>query len=1390
MLIDSYAHNVKFYFSKGNAAFIDPPEVTDELDVACISSNQFTFNDFNGDGNADILYSRSIYEQKVLLLVHSYDTTELITSITNGLGKRNKITYSPLTTSDQGIYQKYFTTYSTTNAMVSDFQGSLSIVNNTDDDNGYGSYLSKVYSYEGAHIQRLNKEFLGFSKITTSDIATNTKITNSYNYIVTLDGNPNTTSFYYPHLEKSETFFNDQKIGQVDNSFKTCQFFPQAPLYSPQTKVIFPYLVLSNSQSWEAPNCTFIKTNRKTIEYSAEDLAYGNPTKVTTLNDSQQIDISESDDQFTFKEEANITYFPFDETNWIIGAVDSTTTVTSIKDHGSQTKRRTFTYYPFNDFRFPLIKDDITEPRDPLSLITEFDYYPDGNIKSKTLSAPNADPPIVNRKTIYDYDPIYQSRFITKITDPLDHFCTTTYNPVTGDPTLKKDVNNLISKHSRNVFGTYVQSEAPDGVKNLTVSRWFTPDLSEAPPRTSFYTWEQTSGSGEIYSYFDRLGRILRKVTKGFGNNSIFVDQEYDAYGRPTRTSDPYFPGDSPLFTEKNYTSTLPRVDYLTLPDQTHLYYEYDGLSTTTTNESGQATTQKKNAIGLIDESMDANSQTLKFEYAYNGNELITTSKIVGFEATQTVIYIDKFGNRVKIIDPSSGTIDESYNAFGELISRKDQKLTEQTKTRYTYDNVGRMVTRNEGGNLTTWVFDTKPFGIGEIDSVTNNNNSVAYFYDNLGRVNQKTESISGENTVFSYKYNYDSYSRLRDLTYPSGIIIQNQYNGNGYLSKIMEIDKTPELLWKTLLLNAKDQLMEVSVGNIITTNYDYYPGTGNLNFIHSVANGNILQDLEYEWDNIGNLHSRKKWIDRSQSYFLEEVFGYDILNRLETVDQNNQGTTSFVYDYLGNLTQKPPLTNMIYGSQQNPSPFAITSANFTDNEIPSNTQDITYTVFDKITTITEGTSNLALTYGTDHERIKQVITKDGVVNSNKLYIGGLCEKITDDQGTRFINFINGPKGLFAIITKHSDGLVERNFILNDNLGSINCITDNTGQLLEELSFDPWGKRRNPSDWTYNNLPLTYLFDRGFTGHEHIDLFGLINMNGRAYDPMVGKFLSTDDFVQVPDFTQNFNRYSYCLNNPTTYIDPDGEIFWVVVGVAVIYAAINVAQNWKVISHAKGWNAVGAFAGFAIAGAANGVLTAVGSAWGGPVIGAGLQNGLNSLLWGDNLGAAVGNTVKGAITSSIGYGVGSGMGSLVNTGFNSIGISNKYVTTISEKIINGASSSIVANTLSNYWVSGKNWDQSLREACDWKVLALEVGANSLMGYAKVKSKSNHIKVNEVTPNNPMKNGFNLGRTRESLPLYGPLQPNLLPLPSSPHLFLPLPSTPRLMLPAHIIPNYN
>jgi len=150
-------------------------------------------------------------------------------------------------------------------------------------------------------------------------------------------------------------------------------------------------------------------------------------------------------------------------------------------------------------------------------------------------------------------------------------------------------------------------------------------------------------------------------------------------------------------------------------------------------------------------------------------------------------------------------------------------------------------------------------------------------------------------------------------------------------------------------------------------------------------------------------------------------------------------------------------------------------------------------------------------------------------------------------------------------------------------------------------------------------------------------------MNGRLYDPVVGRFLSPDNYVQMPDFSQNFNRYSYCLNNPLMYTDPSGEIIWLVP--ALIGGVINVAANWKSIDNF--WQGLGYFG----AGAVQGGLAVLGPV--GWLAGGAIAGGVNAGLQGGNVlqGMTVGG-FSGLIGGSLGSWAGQHLGGVVINGFN------------------------------------------------------------------------------------------------------------------------------------------
>ena len=138
---------------------------------------------------------------------------------------------------------------------------------------------------------------------------------------------------------------------------------------------------------------------------------------------------------------------------------------------------------------------------------------------------------------------------------------------------------------------------------------------------------------------------------------------------------------------------------------------------------------------------------------------------------------------------------------------------------------------------------------------------------------------------------------------------------------------------------------------------------------------------------------------------------------------------------------------------------------------------------------------------------------------------------------------------------------------------------------------------------------------------------GIIHMNGRIYDPTLGRFLQADPFVQAPGNSQSYNRYSYVLNNPLSYTDPSGYLF---------------KKLWKGIKKAAGF----------IAAAVVGVYCQTCSIW---VLGA-VQGAIDATVNGGNIlqGALLGAFTAGVPGSEWYKGLSSIGKDLVSIGLSSL----------------------------------------------------------------------------------------------------------------------------------------
>ena len=277
-----------------------------------------------------------------------------------------------------------------------------------------------------------------------------------------------------------------------------------------------------------------------------------------------------------------------------------------------------------------------------------------------------------------------------------------------------------------------------------------------------------------------------------------------------------------------------------------------------------------------------------------------------------------------------------------------------------------------------------------------------------------------------------------------------------------------------------------------------------------------------------------------------QESFGYDNLYRLVSVKSGAAETMKISYAPNGNILFKTGMGNFSY--DKNVRPHAVTEVENADGKIAGDALTTSFNDFGKIQLIEDAGKSLRMdfSYGPDQERWYSELSKNGTDVRTTVYAGEY-EKITENGITREFYYLDG-----NTIAIRENGTVKIYLAFTDNLGSILCVMDENGTKVFDASYDAWGRQTV----TLNTIGL----HRGYTGHEMLSEFDIINMNGRLYDPVLGRFFSPDNYVQAPKSSQSFNRYSYCMNNPLKYVDPSGNLFGIDDAI-IAFAAFNMASG-------------------------------------------------------------------------------------------------------------------------------------------------------------------------------------------------------------------------------------
>lgn len=561
--------------------------------------------------------------------------------------------------------------------------------------------------------------------------------------------------------------------------------------------------------------------------------------------------------------------------------------------------------------------------------------------------------------------------------------------------------------------------------------------------------------------------------------------------------------------------------------------------------------------------------------------------------------------------DPNAGIISYVYDGWGNLKKQTDARgETEE----YDYDGNGRLLKYKRGTNeVFTYTYDSKYKG--QVSSIVYGGVKTEYIYGDYGLLGSKTETI--DNKSFKFSYGYNKKGQLETMTYPNSKSIKYEYI-NGDLNKIVW-QPTTTTVWQKSNENAKGQLLSVNFGNSVQSSYAYNT-IGVPTSIRALKGSTVLLNIGYlNNDARGNIKNRKDMIKS-----LDENFTYDNMNRLiDGVEYHANGNISYKWDA------------GTYEYDEN-HPHAVKSVSPSKSVGLANSNlSVKYNSVRLPVEIEESNKYYTIVYNGENNRIKSQYKENNATVFTKYYCGPY-EEIQKGSTIRKNYYIYAGGEIASVYTEGASD-VGMYYFHNDHLGSPWLITNASGNEVQRLNFNAWGRRRDALNWdNYANLP-EMKFDRGFTGHEHLEMFGLINMNARLYDPVLGRFLSPDPIVQVPDFTQSFNGYAYAMNNPLSYKDPNGESLILVAAIIGGWIGMGSAM---VASDKSGWGLAGDMFKGLFVGAASGAAGAwAGGAIAGSITAGGFINGSLSGLAGGFSGGFVGCSGN-AWLSGAGFGAG------------------------------------------------------------------------------------------------------------------------------------------------------
>jgi len=1217
------------------------------------------FVDFDGDGVADFVWKRwspGGVVEKGLYRNKANPLADRLSKVTNGLGGAANLTYKTLL--DSTVY-----TQGTGGPAGSvNLNGPMYVVSTVTHDDGVGGQYPVNYQYAGLRSERLRGS-LGFEKMTVTDGRTAIRSETTFSQAYPTIGMP----------VASQTISGSTVLKDTSVTYGVKLF------NSDKTRFVFAQI---STETTKDLNGTSLGTTTTTIPTPATDIDdYGNIERIVVNTDG-----------YTKTTDSLFTNNP---TNWFLGRLTSATVVATASGQTTQTRSSSFTYNAAG-----LLETETVQPGDAvLGLTTTYGYDAFGNKTSVTVSGSGltvdssgnyASSGTVSRTTTTAYDT--RGRFPSWTKNALNHQENYTgYDQVKGVLTSMTGANGLSTSWEYDSFGRKTKETRADGTITNTTYRWVSGAPAQAKylpgafvPVAKYHVETESTGAPPTLAFHDAFGRAFLALGVNGDGNIVYSTTHHDNMGRAHAASVPYLSSGTAYWTRTTSFDLLNRPVTVVTPDDENgeqtTSYTYNGLTVEVTDSKLRDSRTVKNSQGWTVENTrnfnnegGASASTVTYTYDVLGN--LTSTNAAG---TGTSLAYDVRGRKTSMTDADMGTWQYRYNVFGELIWQKDQK---GQITTMAYDGLGRLTSRTESEGTTTWTYDTSPTkGTGKLHTVSapaglaSSAYTETYLYDSLGRPSQLTRQIDSNNYVT--QTTYDSVGRVSRTVYPTGATgtfsTRNVYNAFGYLKEVRnwiasDDDKPNDQLqgrvyWMADTYDVTGRVDGETYGNGLANDRVYSSATGRLirassDYGRVVApppgQGYFIQDLNYIHDGVGNVLTRR---EDTPGNIRTETFTYDGLDRLTSHAIGGGATVTVGYDANGNIASKSDVGVYAYIGF---GPHAVSAAGanaYTYDEVGNmrtgGGRTLDWTSFNQLKKVTQGTKSAEFAFGAGHERVLQVRRTVGTVTDRTVYVGALYERVLSTGGLiEHKHYILGPTGRIAVYTDRSDFTKDTRWFHTDGLGSITVISDEAGRVLKRHTYDAWGKQATSYTNTGAGITNTAPSTRGFTDHEMLGDFGLIHMNGRVYDPVLGRFLSADPNVDGVSDAQGYNRYSYVQNNPMNATDPSGY-FSLKDALKIVAAVVVGVVTAGIALYAAGFTSfanVGFLSlGGAISSAATGSFVTLGLS--SAIIG-GAGFGFGSAFAGTLLnGGSVGDAFKagliGGVVGGIAAGITHGIGTL------------------------------------------------------------------------------------------------------------------------------------------------